>query len=934
LAVRREAVLLELEDHFTRETLAAAAAARTLEGALDDLDGSTVASTRSTKDNTKATDGSTKARQRSTKSTKALTLEQAVATERTNRLNKAMREQARVMLDAEGNTTSLTRDTDNLVVATDRAESSIDRFSGRMGILLKVVATLGPALIPLGAVGIAGVAGLASQLGFAAIAAGTAVAAFQGIGTALTAVHKASLEPTIENLKAARDALESLSPAGRGLVQQLEEMRPLLEGLRNTAARGLFPGLIDGFEQLEQLAPEVQQILRVVSNTLGDLFAEGAEALASDEWADFFHMIAAEARPALTDMGHALGSVVHGMSELWEAFMPLNRDFGSWLADGARGFDRWATGLSQTEGFQEFVTYLRENGPKLAEATTSVANALLQIVEAAAPLGGPVLDAIANIADAIALIADSPLGTPIMAAVTALSAMSLAANVATAATLRLNTAMATLGVTSKATAASTTAATGSAAAAGKAGPIGVGAFLGLSQLPGMVENLQMVLEGDRNPFEALARNVASMSGAGQALELFGVDVDGLGDELDDLTGASARFEGATLKLLDPLGHFQRQAEVLADPLRKFGRETEAILPATRRAIRAQREQQQAMRAQERQAERSRAAQERYNAAVRANAEAAQQAAAGFFDLGRKVKASEFTLDGWLDRLEDSTDAMRRFRENAEKAFGKGLDPELIQALRERGREGAVQLRELANANQETIDRANADWRAYQREIKLAGDEINTIQRLLNGFGKTDARADIGQDGAEEVAAAAARARAAVLDIPEKSDTSIQENGAAELAAAAARARAAVTSIPTSWTSTITVRKLGDLFDSGGWTGPGRKHDIAGIVHADEVVLPKEIVRRDRAMLQSRYGHLPGMNRMPGYAHGGWTGSERSMSSSRSSGNSTVVVRDRISDRLTLRIGDREFTAYIEGIGERKAQDVYENNREFERIQGG
>ncbi|WP_367582254.1 phage tail tape measure protein [Tsukamurella tyrosinosolvens] len=59
-----------------------------------------------------------------------------------------------------------------------------------------------------------------------------------------------------------------------------------------------------------------------------------------------------------------------------------------------------------------------------------------------------------------------------------------------------------------------------------------------------------------------------------------------------------------------------------------------------------------------------------------------------------------------------------------------------------------------------------------------------------------------------------------------------------------------------------------LFDGGGWTGPGAKYDVAGVVHADEFVLSKAA----RSALEgANPGGLDFMNktgRWPGYAEGG------------------------------------------------------------------
>src|SRR5690349_20168813 len=87
------------------------------------------------------------------------------------------------------------------------ASAQIDRFSGRLRLLADASALLGPALIPIGAVAVPAVAGLAAQFGFAALAGGAAIAAFQGVGDALSAVNKAHLDPTAENLEKARKAM-------------------------------------------------------------------------------------------------------------------------------------------------------------------------------------------------------------------------------------------------------------------------------------------------------------------------------------------------------------------------------------------------------------------------------------------------------------------------------------------------------------------------------------------------------------------------------------------------------------------------------------------------------------------------------------------------------------------------------------------------------
>lgn len=59
------------------------------------------------------------------------------------------------------------------------------------------------------------------------------------------------------------------------------------------------------------------------------------------------------------------------------------------------------------------------------------------------------------------------------------------------------------------------------------------------------------------------------------------------------------------------------------------------------------------------------------------------------------------------------------------------------------------------------------------------------------------------------------------------------------------------------------------FAEGGWTGPGNKYDVAGVVHRDEYVTPKHIVHNPMAK-----PHLQALEKMrTGYADGGFVTSE-------------------------------------------------------------
>ena len=378
MATRREKVILELEDNFSREMMQAATATALVKRELNSLSGTSVQTSRDS-----------------------------------DRLSRSV---AKVGDEAE-KTGSKLRD----------GSRDIDRYSGRLRLLTEAAVVLGPALIPLGAAAIPAVAGLAAGFGVAAGAAGVALLAFQGVGDALKAIDAYQLEPTQANLEKMRQSLDALGPAGAEFAKYLDNLEPVLHDLQNTAREGLFPGVEEGINNLLQLLPQVRTIVGNVANAMGDLSAEAGSALAGDGFSAFFDYLEGNAAPLLTEFGHTLGNVAEGLASLTVAFGPLTNDFAGGMERASRAFADWAAGVSETQGFRDFVSYIRESGPQAVALLGALGNAFVGIIRAAAPFGSAVLPALTAFANVVAAIANSPLGQPLFTTAAAMLAMSRAA---------------------------------------------------------------------------------------------------------------------------------------------------------------------------------------------------------------------------------------------------------------------------------------------------------------------------------------------------------------------------------------------------------------------------------------------------------------------------------------------------------------------------
>ena len=849
MAVRRESVLLEVDDRFTREILQAAAATKLLDQALNSLSRSAVTSSR--------------------------------------------------------DVTRAQQDTEKMRRSAEQSGPAIDRLSGRLAIMAKAALVLGPALVPIGAVGVAGVAGLASQLGFAAIGMGSLLAATQGVGDALKAVNQAALEPTAANLEKARAAMAGLGPEAREFVARFQELRPVLGDIRDAAARGWFPGLTDAMDDFERVAPRVASLFEAIGKTGGDLVAQGADALAGPEWAEFLRFVESEGPEALEAFGRSIGNVVHGLAELWMATSPLNNDFSSWLLTTSRNFDAWAAGLSETEGFQDFIEYVRKSGPQVGRTLGSIAEAVIAIVKAASPLGGPVLGAFETIADVLKLIAESPVGPKIFT----MAAAFVVLNKTLAVTAGL---LAKTGLISAGTAGRITGAPGGGGPVPV--PIGGGPAGGPTPVPlvgrlnaakgaiGQFRSDMAALRGattaQRNASTSLiaaqqrvntamrqtgsaavktgagvAAFAVASGAAGQSLGLQNTAMLGLVGSMKGPWGAAI---GAGIGLVVDITSANRRWE---ESLRQI----QALLASEDPA---------------QMAEGNRLIKERRDFLEDMNS------ASGFWDL--KDRAGDllgFAKNGFklpsqadFDELNfgslDTGGGLDRVAAGLGNISAEaGLAADEVEDLRqELANVGTVLTKQgQFDAYKQAIDDMTASVKENGRTLDSNTEKGRANREALNNIAATAVTYSQNLQGADRVDFLK-KARAAFVDAAKKAggmdkrsrdllrtlDQLINKNVNVDVDVNTAAAEAAIGRLTRPRMVTVTVNTNANIAEAkanagkahGGYTGPGGKYEPAGIVHRGEVVIPQELVRRDRSLLLSRYGHLSGMEQL---AHGGLAG---------------------------------------------------------------
>lgn len=320
---------------------------------------------------------------------------------------------------------------------TNQQSSSINQLTGRIGLLADLAIPTLSALTPIAATGAVGLAGLANAGAGLATVALTSVVAFQGVGDALKAIEAYELDPTAASLEKMQQAMSELAPQAQAFVVAWQDFQPTLDKLQESAAAGMFPGLTEALPQLEKVAPLFERILRRSGMTGGDIIADAADSLDSKRWKPFLRFLAEEMPAAARSSSLIFGDLAHGASEMWMSLDPGNDRFLGWLEDVAAGFDGWASSAEGAEDIERILAYARQNGPAVADMFSAAAGAVSALVEAGAPLGGPLLTGLTSLLNVVEAIADSDMGTPIMAGVLAWRAYARMAPLVAAAQARM-----------------------------------------------------------------------------------------------------------------------------------------------------------------------------------------------------------------------------------------------------------------------------------------------------------------------------------------------------------------------------------------------------------------------------------------------------------------------------------------------------------------
>lgn len=282
-----------------------------------------------------------------------------------------------------------------------RAQQRLEKISKTIHTLTNVggnmffggLLAMSPGAIPLIAGAIASMAMLGPMIGVLAGSMFSLASAFLLAGAGAVAFGALAI-PTISKVfeegaklnaqqQKAKTAFEGMRDTYRGIVKELE--KPVLEAFTKSM------DIVS--KMLTMMKPTFEGAANAVNNLMDSLKA----SLGTPPVKAFFDYMNKTAGPMLEITGKAIGNFFKGLGSMMVAFAPLTDSVANGFLKMSQRFAEWADGLSKSEKFQAFVTYVQENMPKVRAIFRDALAGITYFFTAFGPLAADMMTGLAGL---------------------------------------------------------------------------------------------------------------------------------------------------------------------------------------------------------------------------------------------------------------------------------------------------------------------------------------------------------------------------------------------------------------------------------------------------------------------------------------------------------------------------------------------------------
>lgn len=256
------------------------------------------------------------------------------------------------------------------------------------------------AIIPIAASAGAGIIGLAGAFAVMAPAIlGIALAA----KPAFTEIQKLtkSLDQNTQNALANAKGYEqiykildknsaqfrSMSGEMQDLTVKWFELKNAYSAFQKAVDPAVLPLIGQGLYLLRQLLSGLPALVRPAAAALQNWLQDFSTRLKDPTFKAFFSDMKNNMYTLVSDWATGVLNIIEGLAGLFHAFMPITMDISGGFLRMTQAFDQWASKLAQSKGFQQFVDYVKTNGPIVLHVIGQLVELIGRIAAALSGMG-------------------------------------------------------------------------------------------------------------------------------------------------------------------------------------------------------------------------------------------------------------------------------------------------------------------------------------------------------------------------------------------------------------------------------------------------------------------------------------------------------------------------------------------------------------------
>ncbi|MRX54848.1 hypothetical protein GJU41_12770 [Bacillus idriensis] len=260
-------------------------------------------------------------------------------------------------------------DEDTLQKRFKRVQSSMDRFATSIrtvgeiaqyssrGLLLMI----SPAIVPV----IAHLIGVLGNLGvMLGVIAGSTFALVSAFAAAAIGIL-GFVAVAIPSIKAVHGEVEDMTKAQKKAYESLKVVKSTWKDIQDSVSDKAASAYGSALKAVAAILKGLKPMFIGVADAFNRLMESLNKSVGSPPVQKFFDYLNKEAGPLTETVLKSLGNLLQGFFNMMTSFGPLTKSTAQGFLEMSERFAAWADGLGKSKAFQNFVTYVETNMPKI-----------------------------------------------------------------------------------------------------------------------------------------------------------------------------------------------------------------------------------------------------------------------------------------------------------------------------------------------------------------------------------------------------------------------------------------------------------------------------------------------------------------------------------------------------------------------------------------